>query len=183
MPSRPIPLFSPSGKPLKHTCGLPERVCAEWQRRSFLDLPKEFSPYRHPRTKSTAEVGAVALIAYLKRKQSEAGVQRFGADDITLGKFARDMFTEGAPHLERWVAKGRNLKPQTIVQHRRHLAGYLLPKFGHLRFAEITPTLVEDFILDLSCFYFSGRLVMRRYYLHTRHGIFYAELVTPGLIR
>jgi integrase len=40
------------------------------------------------------------------------------------------------------------LKRQTITQHRRHLTGYLLPKFGHLRFTEITPTLVEDFLLD-----------------------------------
>jgi hypothetical protein len=38
------------------------------------------------------------------------------------------MFLAGAPHLERWKAKGRVLKPQTIVQHRRHLVNYLIPQ-------------------------------------------------------
>ena len=153
---------------LNHTCGLPERVCAEWQRRSFLDFPEELALYRRPRTKSAAEAGAVALIACLKRKQSEAGIQHFGAEGITLGEFARDMFTEGAPHLARWAAKGRSLKSQTVAQHRRHLTGYLLPRFGHLRFAEIAPTLVEDFLLGQrlsnSCrntILYTLRLVMR----------------------
>jgi hypothetical protein len=61
---------------LKYTCGLPESVCAEWQRRSFLDTPEELSQYR------------------------------------------------------------------------RHLTGYILPRFGKLRFTEITPTAVEDFLLE-----------------------------------
>ncbi|MDR0289840.1 MAG: hypothetical protein LBI06_02790 [Treponema sp.] len=39
------------------------------------------------------------------------------------------------------------LKRQTIIQHRRHLTGYILPRFGHLHFGEITPTIVEDFLL------------------------------------
>jgi hypothetical protein len=33
----------------------------------------------------------VALIAYLKKKQSEGAAPRTGAEDITVGEFARDM--------------------------------------------------------------------------------------------
>jgi len=62
--------------------------------------------------------------------------------------FAEKMFIEGAPHLERWKAKGRILKPQTLVQHRRHLANYLLPKFGKLTLDKIRPAAVEDFLLE-----------------------------------
>jgi integrase len=58
------------------------------------------------------------------------------------------MFTEGAPHLARWAAKGFILKPQTIAQHRRHLTGYILPQFGKIQFDEITPTKVEDYLLE-----------------------------------
>ncbi|MDR2760085.1 MAG: hypothetical protein LBB78_11985, partial [Spirochaetaceae bacterium] len=133
---------------LNSTCGLPRRVCAEWQRRSFLDLPEELSQYRNPRTKSAAEAGAVALIAYLKRKQSEGGARCAKAEEITVGEFARDMFTNDAAHIKRWIEKGDVLNPKTIAQHRRHLTGYILPRFGNLRFTEITPTLVEDFLLE-----------------------------------
>ncbi|MDR2247200.1 MAG: site-specific integrase, partial [Treponema sp.] len=133
---------------LNHTCGLPERVCAEWRRRSFSDLPGELSPYRNPRTKSDAEAGAVALIAYLKKKQGEGTVRSAGTEDITVGEFAGGMFSEGAAHIKRWKEKGYVLKPQTIAQHRRHLTGYILPRFGKIRFDEITPTAVEDYLLE-----------------------------------
>jgi hypothetical protein len=33
---------------LNSTCGLPHRVCAEWQRRSFKTLPDELFLYRNP---------------------------------------------------------------------------------------------------------------------------------------
>jgi integrase len=48
----------------------------------------------------------------------------------------------------RWAAKGKILKPQIIKQHRSHLVHYILPAFGRLRFGEITPTVVEDFLLE-----------------------------------
>ncbi|MDR2303111.1 MAG: hypothetical protein LBE10_00795, partial [Treponema sp.] len=40
---------------LNSTCGLPRRVCAEWQRRSFKTLPDELSLYRNPKTKPEAK--------------------------------------------------------------------------------------------------------------------------------
>jgi hypothetical protein len=133
---------------INFTSGLPERVCDEWRRASFQDLPEDLALYRAPKTRSAAEVGAVALIAYLKKRRSE-GIARYArAEDITIGEFAEDMFTYGTDHIKRWIEKGYVLKPQTIAQHRRHLAGYILPRFGKLRFTEITPTTVEDFLLE-----------------------------------
>jgi integrase len=66
----------------------------------------------------------------------------------TFSVFADGMFLEGAPHLERWKAKGRILKPQTVTQHRRHLVNYLIPKFGKLTLDKIRPAAVEDFLLE-----------------------------------
>jgi hypothetical protein len=66
----------------------------------------------------------------------------------TLSQFAKDMFLEGATHLERWKAKGNTLKPKTIAQHRRHLVKYLLPKFGKLSLDKIHPAKVEDHLLN-----------------------------------
>ena len=133
---------------LNPCCGLPDCVCKDWYRRSLQHLPDELSLYRNPKTKSAAEASAVALIAYLKRKQSEGGAQHARAVGITMGEFAKDMFTEGAPHLARWAAKGKILKPQTIAQHRRHLVNYLLPRFGNHIFEKVRPVKVEDFLLE-----------------------------------
>ena len=82
----------------------------------------------------TGKREAVAFLeALLKRELSETK-QKTKLQNTTIGDFAKGMFVEGSPHLERWAAKGRILKPQTLVQHRRHLTGYLLPRFGNLTF-------------------------------------------------
>jgi hypothetical protein len=91
---------------LNHSCGLPDSVCKAWYRRSLQHLPEELSPYRNPRKKSDAEASAVALIAHLKMKQGEAGSRCAGGGDITVGEFARDMFTHGAAHIKRGWKRG-----------------------------------------------------------------------------
>jgi hypothetical protein len=40
---------------LNSTCGLPQRICAEWRRRSFRTLPDELVDYRSPKTKPEAK--------------------------------------------------------------------------------------------------------------------------------
>ena len=70
---------------LNYTCGLPERVCDEWKRRSFHDLPDELAQHRSPKTKAAAEAGAFAFIAYLKGKQEEGSARRVRFEDITVG--------------------------------------------------------------------------------------------------
>jgi len=71
---------------LSQTSGLPAKVCAEWQRSSFLDFPEELSQYRYPKTKPAAESGATALIVWLKKKQSEGNVH-IKAENISVGKW------------------------------------------------------------------------------------------------
>ena len=71
---------------LNPTCGLPRRVCDEWFRRSFKDLPDELAQFRTPKNKDAADAAAFALIAHLKKKLEEEGTaRRLGADDITVG--------------------------------------------------------------------------------------------------
>jgi len=68
-------------------CGLPFRLCNEWQRRSFKDLPDELAQYRNPKTKAAAETAAIAIITYLKKKNEEGNTRRIINEDITAGEW------------------------------------------------------------------------------------------------
>jgi len=126
---------------------LDESVCAQWRRKSFKDLPDELAMFRYPKTKPAAKAGVNALIAYLKKKQDAGKVHHSPLVDTSVGDFAKDMFTDGAAHIKRWIEKGYVLKPQTIEQHRRNLLNYLLPEYGKLPINKIHPAKVEDFLL------------------------------------
>jgi hypothetical protein len=91
---------------------------------------------------------AVAYLELLLKADLTEAKHKTALASITIKDFSKDMFIEGAPHLARWAAKGKILKRQTIIQHRRHLTGYLLPRFGYLRFPDINPTMIEDFLLE-----------------------------------
>jgi hypothetical protein len=58
---------------------------------------------------------AVAYLETLLKEDLTAAKQKTARLSTTVGEFARDMFTEGAPHLARWAAKGKILKPQTML--------------------------------------------------------------------
>jgi hypothetical protein len=75
---------------LNSTCGLPQRVCAGWQRRSFRTLPEGLLNNRNPNSKPEAKAGAQVLTAFL-RKRLEAGLpaKRPVAEDITVGGWLR----------------------------------------------------------------------------------------------
>ncbi|ULQ60388.1 site-specific integrase [Brucepastera parasyntrophica] len=91
---------------------------------------------------------AVQFLENLLKEELTQSKKKTAARLVTVTDFAGDMFTEGAPHLARWAAKGKVLKRQTVIQHRRHLTRYILPRFGRYRFPDITPTEVEDFLLE-----------------------------------
>ncbi len=97
----------------------------------------------------TSKREAVAFLeALLQRELTE--IKRMSTlKSLTIGDYAKDMFIEGAPHLQRWAAKGKTLKPKTITQHRRHLVNYIIPKFGKLTWDKIRPANVEDYLLEL----------------------------------
>jgi len=75
---------------LNTTCGLPQRVCNDWQRKGFKAFPDELSNYRNPKTKPEAKANCRVLIAYLKKK-IEAGetARRVVTTDITVGDWLR----------------------------------------------------------------------------------------------
>jgi integrase/recombinase XerD len=71
---------------LNPTCGLPQRVCAEWQRRSLRTLPEELFNYRNPKTSPEAKASVQVLIAFLKKKQeTEGSARRVQVEDVTVG--------------------------------------------------------------------------------------------------
>ena len=75
---------------LNSTCGLPERVCAEWQRKGFKALPDELSDYRNPQTKPEAKANVRTLIDFLKKKLEMGGsAWRVAAGDITVGDWIK----------------------------------------------------------------------------------------------
>jgi integrase len=78
---------------LNPTCGLPERICREWQRKSFQTLPDELAHHRKPKNKPHARIAVQALIGYLNKKQEEGSSRRVIAEDITVGKWIKK-FTE-----------------------------------------------------------------------------------------
>ncbi|MDR2797398.1 MAG: hypothetical protein LBB80_03565 [Treponema sp.] len=96
----------------------------------------------------TGKREGVAFLEDLLKQEITGTKRTIALQSTTIKGFAKDMFTEGVPHLARWAAKGKVLKRQTIIQPRRHLTACLLPKFGKLRFTEITPTAVEGFLLE-----------------------------------
>ena len=93
---------------------------------------------------------AVAYLGDLLANEHEERKKKAALREATFGEFARDMFLEGSPHLKRWAAKGRVLKRSTIVQYRRHITNYLLPRFGACTLSDIKPNDVEDFLLEQS---------------------------------
>ena len=155
---------------LNPSCGLPPRVCAEWRRRSFHEFPVELAEYRKPKNAPAAKAAAIALIGYLKKRQ-EGGVRSTPVLDIAVEKFARNMFTEGAPHIKRWIEKGYVLKPQTIDQHRRHLVNYLIPEFGKVPLTKTRPAAVEDFLLEQKLSNSSRNTILYTLKLVMREGI------------
>jgi len=78
---------------LNSTCGLPQRVCIEWQRRSFITMPDELFYCRYPKTKPEAKSHVRTLIEYLKKKNAEGGAMRVSAENITVGDWIKK-FTE-----------------------------------------------------------------------------------------
>jgi hypothetical protein len=78
---------------------LPERICRQWKRRSFQDLPPELAQFRYPKTKSAAEAGAsFALIEYLKKTGEPVHIP---TRKITVGAWLENssglMGTRGLP--------------------------------------------------------------------------------------
>jgi hypothetical protein len=59
---------------------------------------------------------AVAFLEALLKQELAETKRKTTLQSATIEDFSGDMFTEGAPHLARWAAKGKVLRRQTITQ-------------------------------------------------------------------
>jgi hypothetical protein len=96
----------------------------------------------------TGKREAVTFLESLLKQELSDTKKKTILQNTLLEDYAKKMFLEGARHLNRRKEKGYILKPQTVVQHKRHLVNYLLPKCGKLTLDKIRPAKVEDFLLD-----------------------------------
>jgi len=137
---------------LNYTCGLPQRVCAEWRRRSFSHLPDELFQYRNPKTKTAAETGALALIAFLKRKQEEGGARRVTAEDITVGDWLKKFTAvETSPRTGINASRNRPYSPDTVETYRGYYTVHIKgDPFAALKMAETEEEDAFEFITRLS---------------------------------
>ena len=62
MPRVPKPFITPRRNDAKTyhislnpVCGLPEKICQQWKRRSFQDFPNELAQFRNPKNKASAQ--------------------------------------------------------------------------------------------------------------------------------
>ena len=104
---------------LNSTCGLPQRICNEWQRRSFKTLPEEISNYRNPKTKPEAKANAQVLIAFLK-KRLEAGLsaKRSTSEDITVGDWLKKFIRlDTSPRTGINIAENGSCSEDTLITY------------------------------------------------------------------
>jgi integrase len=86
------------------TSGLPDKVCQQWQRKSFTNFPPELLAYSVPKSKSAAEAGVMALIAFLKNVDGRA----LKKSNIRVGEWLQKFtsMTE-SPKAARLISKNR----------------------------------------------------------------------------
>jgi integrase len=135
------------------SCGLPHRVCKEWQRRSFHDLPEQLAQYRNPKTKSAAEAGAFALINYLKKKLEEEGsARRVSVEDITVGAWV-EKFTEleTSPRTGINASKNRPYSYDTLDSYKNYYRLHIKDDpIADLKMSEVEEEDIFEFITRLS---------------------------------
>ena len=111
---------------LNPTCGLPARVCDEWKRRSFQNLPDELSHYRNPKSKKDAKPGVYALIQYLKMKQAEGSARNTRAEDITVGAWL-EKFTaiETSPRTGINASRNRPYSVDSLTNYQSYFTNHI----------------------------------------------------------
>jgi len=122
------------------SCGLPQRVCDRWIRRSFQNLPAGLADHRNPKSKPAAKEAARTLIDYLKKVQEEEGsAQTVKFEDITVGAWV-EKFTklETSPQAGRNASKNRPYSIGTLMNYRDYYECHVMnDSFAAMKMAEI----------------------------------------------
>ena len=144
---------------LNSVCGLPERVCDEWRRKSFRDLPDDLADYRNPRDDKEAEAGAIALIVYLRNKKDEEGTaRRVHTEDITVGAWI-EKFTalETSPRTGINASRNRPYSLNTIdLYHGYYKCHIKDDPICKLKMSEIEEEDVLEYVTRLSIKKYKG---------------------------
>jgi hypothetical protein len=74
---------------LNTTSGLPDRICLEWQRKSYQNFPTELIAYSNPKSRSAADAAAIVLIEYLKNELKIGNTAHKDIDDVAVGEWIR----------------------------------------------------------------------------------------------
>jgi len=138
---------------LNPPCGLPERVCSEWKRRSFQDLPIELAEYRNPKTKPAAEKAVFALIQYLKKKLEEEGsAGRVPVANITIGEWIEKFIAiETSPRTGVNASKNRPYSLNTLDAYKSYYKCHIKDDpICKLKMAEVEVEDIEEFSTRLS---------------------------------
>jgi site-specific recombinase XerD len=135
------------------TSGLPHRVCAEWYKKSFKNLPDELSLHRYPKTKTAAEAAVLAFIAYLRVKQSEGSARKIVFEDITVGDWINKFTSmETSPRAEIKAAENRPLSSDTVDNYLGYYKLYIKDDpFTKLKMSEIEEDDALAFTARLAC--------------------------------
>ena len=137
---------------LNSTSGLPERVCGEWNRKSFQNLPPDLMLHSSPKTRAAAEAGALVLIAYLKKKLDDGNVQRLSKDDITVGAWI-EKFTsiDTSPRTGLNASKNRPYSLDTISGYKSYFDCHIKDDpLTKIKMTEVEEEDVLEFISRLS---------------------------------
>ncbi|MDR2394708.1 MAG: hypothetical protein LBD93_11225 [Treponema sp.] len=132
--------------------GLPAKICRDWCRKSFQDLPDALAQYRNPKTKAVAEAGAFALIQFLKADLTEGIGRRVRSNDMSVGAWVEKFTTMvTSPRTGRNAARNRPYSPDTLDTYKSyydaHIKGY---PFTELKMTETEEMDAIEFINRLS---------------------------------
>jgi integrase/recombinase XerD len=137
---------------LNYTCGLTRRVCDEWRRRSFHDLPADLIQYRNPKTRADAKAGVLALITYLKNKQDEGSARRETVEEITVGAWLKKFTAmDTSPRTGINAARNRPYSAGTIASYKGYYETHIKSDFiANLSMREIQEEDALEFATRLS---------------------------------
>jgi len=137
---------------LNSTCGLPQRVCAEWQRRSFISLPDELIDCRYPKTKPEAKSFVRTFVDFLKRKNEEGSARRVSSEDITVGDWIKKFTNlETNPRTGINASKNRPFSCETLAHYADYYRLHVKDDpIASLKMTEVEEEDILQFIVRLS---------------------------------
>ena len=138
---------------LNKTCDLPQRVCAEWKRRTIKILPDELIAYKNPKSTPEAKASVRALIAYLKKKQEEEGsARRIKTDDISVHDWLEKFTTlETSPRTGINAAENKPYSVATIKGYKKEFERHIKDDpFCKLIMMEVEEEDATEFVTRMS---------------------------------